>query len=138
MSTPWNPTDVAPVAALELCAQIRLAEADGRGLAASLSLSELDISRMECTFWRTYAGQASQGHAVFARFICLQPILAARRLSDLLEAQRDQTIETACAIASEMPLNMQWGFNRQKLINAIRLAMTEMALLPEERLAAAA
>ena len=137
MSTPWNPTDVAPVAALELCAQIRLADADGTGLAASLSLTELDISRMECMFWRTYVGQASQGHAVFARFICLQPILAARRLSDLLEAHRDRTIETACAIASEMPLNMQWGFNRQKLINAIRLTMTELAL-PHERLAVAA
>lgn len=137
MSTPWNPTDVAPVAAFELCAQIRLADADGTGLAASLSLTELDISRMECMFWRTYAGQASQGHAVFARLICLQPILAARRLSDLLEAHRDRTIETACAIASEMPLNMQWGFNRQKLINAIRLTMTELAL-PHERLAVAA
>ena len=137
MSTPWNPTDVAPVAALELCAQIRLADADGTGLAASLSLTELDISRMECMFWRTYVGQASQGHAVFARFICLQPILAARRLSDLLEAHRDRTIETACEIASEMPLNMQWGFNRQKLINAIRLTMTELAL-PHERLAVAA
>lgn len=137
MSTPWNPTDVAPVAALELCAQIRLADADGTGLAASLSLTELDISRMECMFWRTYAGQTSQGHAVFARFICLQPILAARRLSDLLEAHRDRTIETACAIASEFPLNMQWGFNRQKLINAIRLTMTELAL-PHEPLAVAA
>ena len=74
MSTPWNPTDVAPVAAFELCAQIRLADADGTGLAASLSLTELDISRMECMFWRTYAGQASQGHAVFARIWTLDEL----------------------------------------------------------------
>lgn len=138
MSPPWNPTDIAPVAADELCAQIRFSEAGGSGLSASLSLSELDISRMECAFWQTYAGQAAQGRAVFARFICLQPVLAARRLADLLEAHRDQTIDMACAIASDMPLNMQWGFNRHKLINAIRQAVIDGARLPEQPLAEAA
>ena len=138
MPNPWNPTDVAPVAALDLRVQIRLAEAAGSGLAVSLSLSELDISRMECAFWQTYRGQAPHGHAIFARFICLQSILAARRLADLLEAHRDLTIDTACAIASDMPLNVQWGFNRHKLINAIRLGVTQPAFQPDERLAEAA
>lgn len=138
MPTPWNPTDVAPVAALDLRAQIRVAEAAGSGHSVSFSLSELEMSRMESAFWQTYRGQTQQGHAIFARFICLQSILAARRLADLLEAHRDRTIDTACAIASDMPLNMQWGFNRHKLINAIRLGVTEPALVPDERLAEAA
>ena len=138
MPTTWNPTDVAPVAADELRAQMRLAEADRGGLAISRTLSEFEIGAMECAFWQTYCGPAEHGQAIFARFICLQPILAARRLQDLLEANRDEVIDAACAIAGSMPLNMFWGFNRHKLINAIRLNIAETTLLPDEEVFAAA
>lgn len=138
MLTPFNPTDVAPVAADDLRAQFRRTEADRAGRTVPCSLSEFEIAAMECAFWQTYDGPAPQGQAIFARLICLQPILAARRLEDLVATHRDQVIDAACEVAGDLPLNMVWGFNRHKLINTIRLLVIEAALQPDEGLAAAA
>lgn len=128
MPSSWNPTDVEPVTALELCMQIQSAQTDGGRFSLSQPLSDADISRMERSFWRSYRGPWRRGQAIFSRSYCLLVILGARRIRDLLAIHEDLTIRVACEFAASMPLNIQWGFNQHKLINAVRMRIADMAL----------
>ena len=127
MPTSWNPTDVEPVTALELCMQIQSAQTDGGRISLSQPLSDADITRMERSFWRSYRGPWRRGQAIFSRSYCLLIILGARRIRDLLAIHEDLTIRVACEFAASMPLNIQWGFNQHKLINAVRMKLAGMA-----------
>jgi hypothetical protein len=127
MSTTWNRNDVEPVTALELCLQMQVAQAAGIRFSPSHPLSEADISQMERTFWQSHRGSWNRGHAIFSRAYCLSLILGARRIRDLLATHGDLTIKVACEFAASMPLNVKWGFNKHKLINAVRMTLADTA-----------
>ncbi len=138
MPTRFDPTDVALVTAIELRTHLRLAQPNQGRLAGSRTLSASDIAGMETAFWQTYRGSAQRGQALFARLICLQSVLASRRLTDLMQDHAEHVLDVACAVACSLRLNQQWGFNRHKLITAIRVAVTDAPASFDDVLAEAA
>ena len=117
-----NLTDVPKVDASELGMPMRMLIEKGQGLALLKGLSEREIRELEDDIWADFEGSDEARVAVALRFRALLDVFAARRLKGLLVDRGFKLIVAAIKEASELPLNMRFGFNAQKLLMALDAA----------------
>jgi len=117
-----NLADVPKVDASELDMPMRMLIEKGQGLALLKGLSEREIRELEDDIWADFEGSDEARVAVALRFRALLDVFAARRLKGLLVDRGFKLIVAAIKEASELPLNMRFGFNAQKLLMALDAA----------------
>jgi hypothetical protein len=117
-----NLADVPKVDASELDMPMRMLIEKGQGLALLKGLSEREIRELEDDIWADFEGSDEARVAVALRFRALLDVFAARRLKGLLVDRGFKLIAAAIKEASELPLNMRFGFNAQKLLMALDAA----------------
>jgi hypothetical protein len=117
-----NLADVPKVDASELDMPMRMLIEKGQGLALLKGLSEREIRELEDDIWADFEGSDEARVAVALRFRALLDVFTARRLKGLLVDRGFKLIVAAIKEASELPLNMRFGFNAQKLLMALDAA----------------
>lgn len=120
MTTILDRTDVPLVAPEELTLPMQILIDSGRGLVMLRGLSESELRDVDAAIWQEWQGDAVRRTAVALRFRCLIAVFASRRLQDLLLQRGFSLIAPAVAIAAQMRLNTQWGFNPLKFERALR------------------
>lgn len=81
--------------------------------------TQMDRTAIEAAFWRQFQGATVTGVATLIRFWCLVDAFQARRLRMLLALRGHAVFTAAASGAASQRLNLNWGFNPQRLIWAI-------------------
>lgn len=114
-----DPNDVSPVSAEDLYLPMRIAIANGRGLALLNGLPEDQIRALESEIWAAFPQDTATRLAVALRFRALLGVCASRRLKDLFLAQGFKFVARAVREAATQRLNARYGFSAQKFVLAL-------------------
>ncbi len=123
-------TDVAPVDASVMLTALAAVVQSGRARVFFEDAEVADRKAIEEQFWNTYDGNTTLGGIALIRLWGLVDVLQARRLQNLVMQRGFRFIESAAMAASDIRLNLDWGFMPQRLywaidaIDAKRVAQT--------------
>jgi hypothetical protein len=93
---------------------------EGRGLALLNGLSDYDRTRLGDAFIEHFEGSDAEAQAALMRLDAMIAVFSAQRLRDMLLKDGFMLIWQAVAVAANMRLNAEWGFNPQKFIWALQ------------------
>lgn len=119
MNTPFDPTDLPRVPADTLALAMRLLIEDGRALILMRGAAPEDRSRLEARFWTRFEGPTGEGVAALLRLWGLVEVFQARRMRSLLLDRGYALIADAVREAARQRLNLSWGFNPQRMLDAL-------------------
>lgn len=119
MAITWDPSDVPAVAAEDLAAPMRRLIAEGRGLVLLRGFTPEDKAIAEEVLHQRLGRDPSCELAALMRFRALVDVFACRRLSEMLMERGHEVIAPALQTASQLRLNLRWGFNPQKFSRAL-------------------
>lgn len=112
-------SDVAQVASADLWMLIQIMIEGENGLLFLRGVNETDRARIEQRFWLEFEGTTERGVAALVRFWSLVDVFQSRRLRLLLLTRGYEIFYPAAAAASQLRLNLHWGFNPQRFIWAM-------------------
>ncbi len=125
MATNWDLNDVPAVSSDELSAVMQALVENGRGLVFLRGLEDEDMNTVQAELQRHFHAEPQRALAIFVRFRNLVDVFSARRLKDLLMNRGHSLLAPALAIAAELRLNANRGFNPQKFILALHDALAD-------------
>lgn len=113
-------TDLPRAAHESLALAIRLLIEDGRALIMLRGASPADRIRLEERFWERFEGTTTEGVVALLRLWCLVEVFQANRLSALLLDRGYALLADAARVAAEQRVNVNWGFNPQRMLCALK------------------
>lgn len=125
MNVSFDLSDVPYVSELELNIPMKILIDEERALVLLRGASAADRQRVEQRFWETYKGPAARGVATLLRFWSLVEVFSSRRFKALLLGRGYNLLGHAAGAAARLRLNAHWGFNPQRLLQAIQALHNE-------------
>lgn len=112
-------SDVPRAAADDLALAIRVMIEAERALMLVRGATRADRAEIEAAFWQEFEGDTAAGVATLIRFWSLVDAFQSRRLRGLFMQRGYELLGPAVKAAASLRLNLDWGFNPQRLIWAI-------------------
>lgn len=112
-------TDVPCAAADDLALAIGVMIDAERALMLVRGVTRADRAEIEAAFWHEFNGETAAGVATLIRFWSLVEAFQSRRLRGLFMQRGYELLGPAIKAAASLRLNIDWGFNPQRLIWAI-------------------
>lgn len=112
-------SDVPPVAEDDLALAIGVMIEAERALMLVKGATRADRTTFEAAFWHEFDGETAAGVATLIRFWSLVDAFQSRRLRALFMQRGYEVLRPAIKAAASLRLNLDWGFNPQRLIWAI-------------------
>ena len=139
--------DVPVVRERDLALVMRVAIDNERALVLTRGSTPEDKHVIERAFWNEFDGSTAQGVVTLIRFWCLVEAFATKRFRAMLLNRGFELISPAVAAASKLRLNLNWGFNPQRLFwamnevsaspqNVTKLQPKKLLAIPAKKLAA--
>ncbi len=119
MSSTIDLTDLPMAAPEALALAMRLLIEDGRALILLRGATSEDRARLEERFWQRFDGTTTEGVVALLRLWSLVEVFKARRLRALLLDRGYALLADAARVASEHRVNVNWGFNPQRILDAL-------------------
>jgi hypothetical protein len=123
MATTFNLSDVPAVEAGDLAAAMRTLIENGRGLVLLNGASDADLELAREVLTDRHHANPPEALAAFVRLRHLFEVFGARRLKQMLLDNGHALIAPAIAVASELRLNGNRGFNPQSFLEALSSAV---------------
>ena len=125
MSNILDRGDVPQVAPEALALPMQHMIAAGRGLVLLRGICERELRDVEHAVWDAIHGSSRDKVATLLRFRSLVGVFAASRLQELFLRRGLALLAPALAVAAEMRLNVQWGFNPHKFSRGLEVRLAE-------------
>ncbi|MGD9671021.1 MAG: hypothetical protein AB7U75_18585 [Hyphomicrobiaceae bacterium] len=120
MSPVIDLTDLPKAAPETLALAMRLLIEDGRALVLLRGASPEDRALLEERFWQRFDGTTAEGVVALLRLWSLVDVFKASRLRALLLDRGYALLADAARVAAEQRINVNWGFNPQRVLAALR------------------
>jgi hypothetical protein len=125
MSASLDRCDVAPISAEALDIPMQHMIAAGRGLVLLRGIADRELRDVEHAVWDKIEGSSAEKVATLLRFRCLVAVFKCSRLQELFLRRGLALFAPAIAVAAEMRLNVQYGFNPVKFTRALEEQLGE-------------
>ena len=112
-------SDIPQVREQDLALVMQVAIEAERSLILMRGVTPADKRVIEDAFWTIFDGSTAQGVVTLVRFWCLVEAFSTKRFHALLLNRGFELIGPAVAAAAKLRLNVDWGFNPQRLFWAI-------------------
>lgn len=119
MTPDFDMTDLPKAQPKTLALAMRLLVEDGRALVLMRGATTDDRNRLEERFWKNFDGATQDGVVALVRLWSLVDVFKARRLQELLLERGYVLLADAARVAAEQRINMDWGFNPQRMLTAL-------------------
>ncbi len=112
-------TDLPKAEPETLALAMRLLIEDGRALILLRGATREDRARLEERFWQRFGGSTAEGVVALLRLWGLVDVFRAARLRAILMDRGYAVFADAARVAAEQRINIDWGFNPQRVLMAL-------------------
>lgn len=119
MSPAIDLTDLPKAEPETLALAMRLLIEDGRALILLRGATPEDRARLEERFWQRFEGTTADGVVALLRLWSLVDVFKAARLRAILMDRGYALLADAARVAAEQRINIDWGFNPQRMLMAL-------------------
>ncbi|MCB1520591.1 MAG: hypothetical protein KDJ37_08445 [Hyphomicrobiaceae bacterium] len=130
MTANFDTTDLPVVSRQSLALAMQLLVDDGQGLIILRGANAADRARLEARFWDAFSGETQEGVATLVRLWSMVDVFQSRRMRQLLLDRGFGLIPAAIAEAARQRINLDWGFNPQRFLMALKSAPRTMRPVP--------